>query len=446
VTRPSAPTCCKTVLGDDLGSPTLLVETSRTLPLVSLTVALRSGALADPPEREGLCRGLAQLMRRTGGGLDPQVLDASLDALGASLGIEVSHSTMTFQATLLARSFDRFIDLLADILARPGLSSDELERLKRETESELVDTLDNDRALARRWFRRRVFGTHPYGRSVHGTIQSVRAVTSAEVVGLYRDTVVQSNLVFAFAGDVDPETAEQAALRIVQALPSAQAPRDLAPEPSVVPGRRVVVVDKPERTQCQILIGGLGTHPRDPDHIALHVANTILGGTFTARLTRAIRSERGWSYGAYSSLPFDRHRQAFSMWTFPKTEDAAACVRLELEMLGDWISGGVTDEELVWAQRYLVRSHAFALDTAAKRVNLVLDEELYDLPEGYHARYLEAVLGVTREQASQAVAQRISADDVLVTVVGTESGLGAALRAAIPDLADYEVIPFDRDG
>ena len=134
------------------------------------------------------------------------------------------------------------------------------------------------------------------------------------------------------------------------------------------------------------------------------------------------------------------------MWTFPKAEDAAACVRLELEMLGDWISSGVTDEELVWAQRYLVRSHAFALDTAAKRVSLALDEELYDLPQDYHARYPEAVLGVTREQASRAVAQRISAHDVLVTVVGTESGLGPALQDAIPGLADYEVIPFDRDG
>jgi zinc protease len=446
MTRPSEAACRKTILGAGLGSPTLLVETSRTLPLVSLTVALRSGALTDPPGREGVCRTLAQLMRRTGGGLDPQLLDARLDALGASFGVEVSHSAASFQAALLGRSFERFVDLLVDVLARPGLSNDELERLKRETESQLVDTLDDDRALVRRWFRRRVFGDHPYGRSVHGTIQSVRAMTPAEVACAYRDTVLRSNLVFAFAGDVDPEAAERASERILQALPAAEAPRDLAPEPSAVPGRRLVVVDKPQRTQCQILIGGLGTHPRDPDHVALHVANTILGGAFTARLSRAIRSERGWSYGAYSSLPFDRRRQAFSMWTFPKAEDAAACVRLELEMLADWVSGGVTDEELVWAQRYLVRSHAFALDTAAKRVALALDEELYDLPENYHARYPEAVLGVTRQAASQAVAERISADDVLVTVVGTESGLGAELRAAIPGLADYEVIPFDRDG
>jgi zinc protease len=200
------------------------------------------------------------------------------------------------------------------------------------------------------------------------------------------------------------------------------------------------------RSQCQILLGGLGTHARDPDHIALHVANTILGGTFTARLSKAIRSERGWSYGAYSSLPFDRRRQAFSMWTFPKAEDAVACVRLELDMLEDWVSNGVTDEELAWAKLYLVRSHAFAIDTATKRISLALDEVLYDLPARYHAEYPRAVLGVTRDEATAAIAKRISADNLLVAVVGTESEVGAALRDAIPGLVDYEVVPFDEDG
>ena len=31
-----------------------------------------------------------------------------------------------------------------------------------------------------------------------------------------------------------------------------------------------------------LAIAGLGSHPRDADHMPLHVANTIFGGTFTA--------------------------------------------------------------------------------------------------------------------------------------------------------------------
>jgi zinc protease len=217
------------------------------------------------------------------------------------------------------------------------------------------------------------------------------------------------------------------------------------PEPTAEPGRRLVLVDKPERTQTQILIGGLGTHPGDADHMALHVANTIFGGTFTARMTREIRSERGWSYGAYSSLPIDRHRRGFSMWTFPKAVDAAACIRLQLDMLRQWRDQGVTKEELEWAKSYLVRSHAFSVDTATKRVSLALDELIYDLPEGYYQAYIERIQAVSLEQANHAVRQRIPEDDLLITVVGTEAQIGGAVRDAIPDLGSVEVIPFDTE-
>src|SRR5690606_30281998 len=117
-------------------------------------------------------------------------------------------------------------------------------------------------------------------------------------------------------------------------------------EPSPRSGRNLVVVDKPERSQTQILIGGLGSSPHDPDHVPLLVANTVFGGTFTARLSEEVRSKRGWSYGAYSSLPYDRRRQAFSMWTFPASTDAAACVALELQLLESWVTEGITEAEL----------------------------------------------------------------------------------------------------
>src|SRR4029079_17184333 len=106
-------------------------------------------------------------------------------------------------------------------------------------------------------------------------------------------------------------------------------------------GKRLVFVDKPERTQTQILMGEIGSHPRDSDHIPLHVATTIFGGTFTSRMMRAIRSERGWSYGASPRLPYDAQRDAFSMWTSPAAKDAAACIELQLELLGTWREKGI---------------------------------------------------------------------------------------------------------
>ncbi|MEP7051711.1 MAG: pitrilysin family protein [Pseudomonadota bacterium] len=428
----------------DAGGATVLLETSRALPLVSISIGLKTGSLLDPLNKEGSTRLLSRLMRRTAAGLEPQIIDTRIDSLGGSLGADVAHSTMAFQATVISRSLDAFVDLLVDVLARPGLAPAELERLQRETLAELKDSLDDDRGLARRFFRRRFFGSHPYGRSVSGTPNTVPEITSKDVRAVYERAFVRENLVFAFSGDLDSAGASLIAERISEALPSGIAPLDDTPEPNVVPGRRLVIVDKAERTQTQILIGCLGSHTRDSDHVALLVANTIFGGTFTARMTQEVRSKRGWSYGAYSNVPFDRRRQSFSMWTFPKADDAGPCLKLELDMLHELREKGVTKQELSWAKRYLIRSHCFAIDTAAKRVGLALDQSLYDLPEDYYSRYLERVQAVTLEEANASVRNRLSEDDLLVTVVGTESVIGDGVRDAISNLASAEVVPFDR--
>jgi zinc protease len=427
----------------DAGGAWVLLETSRALPLVSISIGLKTGALGDPPGKEGTTRLLSRLMRRTAGGLEAQVIDTRIDSLGASLGADVAPSTTVFQATVISRSLDAFVDLLVDVLASPGLAAVELERLQRETLAELKDSLDDDRGIARRFFRRRFFGSHPYGRSVSGTPKSIPEVSSADVLAVFESSLVRSNLVYAFSGDLDAPRASRIAQRISDALTSGPAPVDRTPEPVAVPGRRLLIVDKPERTQTQILIGCLGSHARDEDHVALLVANTVFGGTFTARLTQEVRSKRGWSYGAYSSLPIDRRRQSFSMWTFPKADDAGPCLKLELEMLELFREKGVTKQELAWAKRYLVRSHCFAVDTAAKRVGLALDQTLYDLPEGYYSSYLERVQAVTLDQANASVQNRLSDQDLLITVVGTESLIGAAVKDSVANLASSEVVAFD---
>lgn len=425
--------------------PQVLLETSRALPIISVSVALRWGATQDPQGKEGATRLAARLMRRTAGGRDPQTVDTLIDSLGGALSADVSHSSVVFQGTVITRSFDRFAEILSDTLLRPGLALDEFERLERESESELIEVLDNDGSLARRWFRRRLFGDHAYGRSVSGSLRSLRAVRISDLEDIRRRGMLAENLLFAFSGDIGEEEAQKAAHRVASALPSGIRFEDSTPDPLPRSGRQLVLVDKPERTQTQILIGSLGTRPQDPDHLALHVGNTIFGGTFSARLTREIRAARGWSYGAYSQLPFDRRRHSFSLWTFPNADDAAPCIRHQIGMLEELVEAGVTEEELAHAKRYLGRSHAFAIDTAPKRVGLALDEDLYGLPAGYYEEYKARIEAVTLDEVNAALRQRLNPKNLLTVVVGTESEIGATVREAIDNLESVEVIPFDTD-
>jgi zinc protease len=420
-----------------------MVERDAALPIVHVGISCLSGAAYDPPGLEGLTRLSGRLLRRTAGGRTADQVDELVDRIGASVGVDCGSSSSTMSGSVLKRSFDTYLALLKDSLIAPGLHEDELERLKRETLAELTEILDSDRQLARRWFLRSVFQAHPYGRTLVGTKQSLERIGVADIRRQLGNQLVRGNLTFSFAGDIDPEHASRGAHAISKALPVGAALPDPVKEPTARTGRHLIFVDKPDRTQTQILIGNLGSHPQDADHFPLLLANTIFGGTFTSRLTREVRGKRGWSYGAYSSLAYDRHRQTFSLWTFPKADDAAPCIALELELLEAWCNDGVTPEELTWVQQYLSRSHAFDRDTTSKRVGLRLEELLCDLPAGYYSNYVQSIGAVTQAQANQAVQRRITPKDLVIVVVGTHATTGAAVRDAIPDLASETVVPFD---
>jgi len=361
------------------------------------------------------------------------------------MAVDTSASTVAIHAQVISRNLDAFIELLAKIVASPTFPEDELARLKRETVAEIIESRDNDRAVAQKAFQRALFDGHPYGRSAGGTTQSVEGLTRDDVLAFYRRYVVRGNVVVGLAGDVTAEQATQVASKLAAAVAPGAATADTVPEPTMTPGRHLVVVDKPDRTQTQILVGTLGTSPGDPDHVPLVVANAVFGGTFTSRLMREVRSKRGWSYGASARTVIDRRRQAWIMWTFPAAEDAPPCLKLTVELMEAWVKGGVTPREIAFIQRYLVRSHAFDIDTAPKRLHQALDVELLGLPADYYAGWTDHVKAVTVASANEAVKARISVDNLLSVVVGTASQILEPLKGAMANLADTRVVPYDAE-
>ena len=422
----------------------VLVEESHDLPLVDFTLVLRTGSAHDPAGKEGLTRLTARMIRMGTRRMQATAVEEAIDALGAQLSIETAPSYVRFEGSVIRRNLDPFLTLLARLVSEPAFRAADVELVKRETVADIMESRDDDRGLAAQHFRRFLFHGHPYGRPVIGTPTSVRSLGRDDVLASYRATYLASNAVLGFAGDVTRAEAERLVNARFGALAQGTAAADEVPEPVAPAGRRVLIVDKPERTQTQVYIGELGTLPSDADHVPLLVANTVFGGTFTARLMKQIRSERGWSYGASSRFGIDRRRDAFSMWTFPAVRDAVACVQLELELLDALVARGITAEELAFAKSYLTNSYAFDIDTASDRLGQRMDVEVFGLPSDYYDRYLERIAAVTLDQANEALRHRLSAANLVIVLVATATTVHDALQA-LPGVSSVDVIPFDSE-
>lgn len=423
------------------GTP-VLAEVSDALPLVDVSLVFRFGALIDAPGKEGTARLLARLLRSGAKGQSVQRFDEAIEGLGATLSAEVAHGGARFSGAVLAKNLAPFLELVIGSIAQPAMRKADLDEARREGEAELLARQDDDRWLAARSFRPHLFGAHPYGRSPFGTLRSLPRITLRDLEEARQAHVHARNLIIGLAGAVDQVAVVPLLDRLLAPLPRSGASPLNAPPVALQKGRRVLFVDKPERTQVQLQIGTLATKLSDPRFHPLLVANTAFGGSMTSRLMRAVRVERGYSYSASARVGADQQREAFSMYAHPATADAAACARLELELFEDWVTKGLTASELAQARSYLVKSHAFERDTPFKRLEPRLDAALHGLPRSFWAGFVDRVRQTTVRVANDAARTVLSPSDVAIVALGTGDAIASAMQK-LPGVSTLARVSYD---
>jgi zinc protease len=407
--------------------PVVIIEPSPDTPLVWFEVAIRGGAAADPLGVEGLHRHAALLARRGAGALDRAALDDQLDGLGAALDIGVSRDAVSLSGLALARHLDRVIDLAADVLAAPRFDADEHARLLRETPQVLDEVRDDDGALATRWFDWLCCPGHAYGRTSLGTEASLGRIERAAAIALWKREVVADNLVIGLAGDVDEASAARIVTRLTERLPRTSQREVSLVVPAAPAGRRLILVDKPDRTQAQLRIGHLTARYGDPDSVELAVAEAVFGGMFSSRLMQEIRVKRGWSYGAGCALRRSRLPHWIEIWMAANIEIAGPAVALTLELYADYAANGPTDEEVDFARSYLVGAMPFHVATARQRMQLAVRDAVFDLPTGYTARLPEALATLAASDVRAACRRQLHPDAAVTVAVTTADLVGTAL-------------------
>ncbi len=421
----------------------VLLEESHGLPIVDLDFAFRTGSVFDPKGREGTTRMMWRVLRMGTAKLDASQIEDRIASLGARISIQISTSAVRVQGVVIRRNLDPFMALLSELINGPAFRAADLGRARREALSEIISMRDDDRTLAARVFRRELFGKHPYARPLAGTKESLRRITPAHLRKQYEEHVTAKNLVVGVAGDVDGQTVRALLAKYFSDLRTAAAPKENLPEPKARKGRHVFIVDKADRTQTQILMGGLGSRVGLPDHAALVIANTAFGGTFTSRLTQEVREKRGWSYGASSHLGADRRRDAWYMSTAPGAADAVACVALELGLLEKFNAEGITENEFRRGRAYLINSHCFDLDTAPKRLEPRIDEEIFGLPYGQYAKHVDIVKKTKRTAVNRAVKKHLPNRDLIISLAATAKDIVPALEA-MDGIDSVTVIPHTK--
>lgn len=410
------------------GLEVLLLE-KHEVPLVQANLVVRTGSVDDPEGKTGLAAMTAAMLDEGAGDRNALEVADAIDFLGADLATSAGEHVTTLRLHTPLSKLDDALPILADVALLPAFPAEELERLRSERLTTLLQSHDEPRAIAAVAFDRTLFGAgHPYGAPSLGTEASLRSFTVADLQAFHARGFVPSRATLVVTGDVTAESVRpklEAAFGgwTGEAPPEAGVPD--APQPS---GVRVYLVDKPGAAQSEIRIGRIGPPRTTDDYYALVVMNTILGGSFTSRLNQNLREDKGYSYGAFSFFDFRPHPGPWTALAAVQTEVTdAALTEFMKEIRG--IRERVPDEELQRARNYVALGFPENFQTVARSAGILGEIASFGLPLGYYESYVERIRAVTADDVERVAAETIDPDNLAVVVVGDLERIEAGVRA-----------------
>jgi len=421
------PTIERTALADGLD---VRVVTQRTAPIVSLTALVRGGSSADPAARPGLAAFTADLLDDGAGTLDGPGLADVLARIGAEADIEVWPDATVVTITTLARHVSRAAALLADLVMRPRLASEDVERVRGLRLDRLRQMRAQAASLADRALTRAIFGRHPYGHPGIGDPHAVRATTVDDIRGFHQHGYQPRATTLVVAGDLD--TAQGVALAEAAFGGWAPGPMNGA-GPRVVeapePRGRVLVVARPGASQSELRVGQVSAARSTPDYHALLLWNAVLGGQFVSRLNLNLRQTRGYTYGVRSGFDFRRDRGPFSIHTSVQTTataDATSEILREVSELHS--TRPVTPEELARAKAAVGLGYPRGFETAQQVARAVAQMSLHDIGPDHFEQFVPRLNAVTLDDVAAAAGRHVRPDQLTAVVVGDPAVVEPQLR------------------
>lgn len=400
----------------------VFIAEDRTLPLVNISILVRTGAYLEPAAKEGLAGLTGALVRRGGTqSLSAEELDEKLDFLAAQVSTSIGATSGSASLNCLADNLDEALAVFVEMLKAPRFQEDRL-ALAREQELQELQRRNDDSGdiEAREWDLLLNGPDHFTNRFV--TAASLQSITRQDLLDFHRRFFHPASMVVAVSGAF-----ERAAM--LQKLEAAFAGwpgpvPQVAPVPTelgrtAAPGLYRVQKDV---NQGRVSIGLPGVRRDSPDVYALEVLNEILGGSgFTSRITKTVRSDEGLAYSAGSSMSFGtywpgRFRAAFQS----KSRSVAFAAQLVLAEIGRIREAPVSAEELDTIKRSLVETFPSNFASRAQAMSVFASDEYSRRDPGYWGGYRERIGAVSAADVQRVARQYLLPEQLRILVVGDQ--------------------------
>ena len=409
-------------------------------PIIAVRLMITAGAERDPEDLPGLASFTADLLNKGTKTRNATQIAESVDQVGASLEASANMESTNVTARALVDSVNVAFELMNDIVMNPAFSAEELARAQQQAESNLAANLQDPDFLADAVYERVVFGKHPYAHLQGGTPGSIPRIRRDDLAKFHATYYAPNISALAIVGDLPTSDA----FKLAEQWFGGWQKKEVPPRAEVaIPqqqGRRIVIIDKPDSVQTEIRVGHTTVPRKDPDYFNVLVTSYVLGGSGSGRLYRALRVERGLTYGAYAAVEPHRGPGDFYSTTDTRTAKTGEALNLVLEQIQKLRAAEIPADELGNAKSYIIGSFPLTIEVPNDLANRLTTVFLYELGDDYLKTFRDRLAEVSAKDVLRVSTERISAENAAVVLVGKAD----EFKAQLEGLGKTEVIPIDK--
>jgi zinc protease len=396
----------------------LLHSEKKELPIITVVVAVKAGAVDESYEKAGLANLTADLLNEGTSKRTALDISSAIDFVGGSLETSGGDDFITIKLSVLKKDRELGFDLLSDVILNPAFRQEEIDRRKAVIKSSILQQREDPGTVASKAFLTAVYGKFPYGWPTEGTLESLDRITREDIVGFHRTYYAPNKAIMAVVGDISRSELGTLLGKFFGDWMKKDIPdlRLRAPEP--LKKSEVVKINR-NIAQANIILGHLGIKRENPDYYAVSVMNYILGGGgFASRLMDNIRDEKGLAYDVHSYFSAKKYAGMFEAGLQTKNSSANIAIDEIVKEMKKIRTEPVSDKELADAKSYLTGSFPLRVDTNDKIAGFLVGVEFYDLGLDYIDKYKNYINSVSTADVLRVAKKYLHPEEFVLVVVG----------------------------
>ncbi len=366
-------------------------------------------------------------------------INEEVDFIGASFG--TSSTSIYFYS--LSKYTDKMMQIMTDVLYHPAFPKAEMDKLKTQYLSFIESSKTDPDAIKGNMEAAVIYGPeHPYGDIV--TESTINNITVDDCKAYYKKYIMPNQAILIFVGDITLDQAKALSEKYFGKWKMGKPVEVSYPEVSKPEGINVVFSAKDGAVQSSIEMAyPIDLKPGAEDLFAVSIANYIYGGGgFSAKLMKNLREDKGYTYGAYSSVSPDLLSGSFSAaGEVNANATDSSFIEMAYEMR-NMLKGDYDDMDFKRAKAAYAGSFSRSLEQPSTIADYAYTIERYGLPEDYFTTYLQRLDALTREEVQAAVEKYFDPDNAYYFVVGDPSVLEGLAKLD----SDGEIVELDYKG